>query len=146
METDNIDMKKIHHGHNIKRLREARGLKQEVIADVLNMAQPSVARLEQKETIDDETLQKLASILSVPIEIIKQLEEDPAAIYIENNTFESGSIVGNINPVSEDFNNTYNPLEKIIELANEKAALYERMLELEKEKIAWLEKMLNEKK
>ncbi|WP_165025886.1 MULTISPECIES: helix-turn-helix domain-containing protein [unclassified Dysgonomonas] len=143
MRTDNIEKKKIHHGHNVKRLREARGIKQEVIANELDMAQPSVARLEQKEVIDDETLQKLAVILSVPVDIIKLLEEDPAAIYIENNTFESSSIIGQS---VDNCDTIYNPLDKIIELANEKAALYERMLELEKEKIAWLEKLLNEKK
>jgi len=40
---------------------------------------------------------------------------------------------------------TFNPIDKIVELYNEKIELYERMLKAEQEKNALLEKLLNEK-
>lgn len=50
---------------------------------------------------------------------------------IENNTFEKGSGAAYYNVI----NNNPDPVDRLIELSNEKTALYERMLELEKEKM-----------
>jgi hypothetical protein len=92
--------------------------------------------------IDDDMLGKFAKALNVAPEVINELEEDPVTFIIENNTLENGNIFAGNN--IDNFNP--DPIDRIIELANEKTALYERMLELEKEKNALLEKLLRERK
>lgn len=122
---------KIHHGHNIKRLREMLGMKQEAIAIGLDMTQQAVSKLEQKETIEDEVLEKVAKILDVPVDAIKKLNENATVSYI--NTF------NNSDNAAYNFQYyNFNPIEKIVEL-------YERMLKIEQDKNAMLEQLLKEK-
>lgn len=130
-----IAPQKTHHGRNIKRLREMLGIKQEVIAIDLDITQQSVSELEQKEFIDDSTLKKVAKTLNVPIDAIKNMNDEATFNYINtfNDKVESSFLN---NPI----NCTFNPIDKIVELYNEKEALYERML---KEKDELLEKLLN---
>ena len=116
----------IHHGRNIKRLREMLGVKQEAIAVELNITQQAMSKLERKEQIEDEILEKIAKVLKVPVESIKSFS-DESAINIIASTFNDSSFVG--------YKPTFNPIEKVIEL-------YERMLKSEQEKVALLEKML----
>jgi transcriptional regulator with XRE-family HTH domain len=119
---------KIHHGRNIKRLREMFGVKQEYIALELNMTQQAVSKLEQKEVVEDDILNKVSKILNVPVDAIKNLNEDSTTNYI--NTFYDNKGNGFIAN-----NYTFNPIEKVVEL-------YERLLDSEKEKVAMLEKLL----
>lgn len=130
-----IAPQKTHHGRNIKRLREMLGIKQEAIAIDLDITQQSVSELEQKEFIDDPTLKKVAKTLNVPIDAIKNMNDEATFNYINtfNDKVESSFLN---NPI----NCTFNPIDKIVELYNEKEALYERML---KEKDELLEKLLN---
>lgn len=146
MNTDTQEMetteKNTHHGHAIKRIRKGMGMKQEAVAMTMGVDQSLVSLYEKKKVIDDAMLQRFAKALSVSPQLIKELEEDPVTVIIENNTFEEGSIAN----VAGDNTNNYNPVDRIIELSNEKQALYERMLKLEQEKVAILEKILKEKK
>lgn len=130
-----IAPQKTHHGRNIKRLREMLGIKQEAIAIDLDITQQSVSELEQKEFIDDSTLKKVAKTLNVPVDAIKNMNDEATFNYINtfNDKVESSFLN---NPI----NCTFNPIDKIVELYNEKEALYERML---KEKDELLEKLLN---
>lgn len=132
--------KKIHHGRNIKRLREMLGIKQEAIAMELNITQQAVSGLEQKEVIDNSILDEIAQIMNIPVEAIKNMTEDTTYNYI--NTFNDE--VTNHNGFY-NFNCSFNPIDKIVELYNEKIELYERMLETEKEKADLLEKLLKNK-
>lgn len=138
--------KETHHGHSVKRIRRSMGIKQESLAIETGMTQAMVSLYESKKVIDDKIIEKFAKALKVTPQLIKELDVDPVTIIIENNTFQEGS-VGNISPYgeNENFGNTYNPLEQIIELTKEVQVLYERMLELEREKNTLLEKMLKEK-
>ncbi|MEA4917275.1 helix-turn-helix transcriptional regulator [Proteiniphilum sp.] len=149
METKERTLKNTHHGHAIKRIRHTLGIKQEVLADMMGTTQARISNSEQKKELEDEVIDKFAKALNVAPELIKELEEDPVTFIIENNTFEKGS-VGNITSYSdirnENFGNTYNPIEQILELNKEKTLLYERMLELEREKIALLEQLLKDRK
>ena len=111
------------------------GIKQEGLAYELgdDWNQRKVSVLEQKEVIEPDVLQQVAAILKVPVEAIKNFDEEAAIAYF--NTFENGSI--NNGHFSPNFDNcTFNPIDKVIEL-------YERML---KEKDAIIEKLLHEKK
>jgi len=123
---------KVHHGRNIKRLREMLGVKQEYIANELNMTQQTISKLEQKEEIEDEILEKVAKSLNVPMDAIKNLNDEAATNYI--NTFYDNHGHGFF---SNNFN--FNPVDKVVEL-------YERLLTAEKEKVSMLEKLLEEKK
>ena len=88
MDTNTIIMPKAHQGKNIKRYRDILGIKQETLALELNMTQQAVSKLEQKEEIDDETLNKVAEILKIPVEAIKNTT-DEAVVNIVANTFTS---------------------------------------------------------
>lgn len=137
--------KNTHHGHAVKRFRTTLGKKQEALAADMGISQTLVSFYEKKQVIEDDMIDKFAKALNVAPELIKELEEDPVTFIIENNTFENGS-VGNIASTNENFGNTYNPIEQILELTKEKTVLYERMLELEKEKYTLFEQMVKERK
>ena len=141
MKTQEKPLRNTHHGHAIKRIRHTLGIKQDALAIDLGISQAQISNYEHKKVIDEEMLEKFAKVLNVAPEVIRELDEDPVTVIIENNTFEKGSAAG-INTI----NNNPDPTERIIELAKEKTALYERMLELEKEKNALLEKLLKERK
>ena len=125
----NVDTKhrRIHHGNNIKRLRDILGVKQEIIASELGWTQQFVSKLEQKEQIDDETLQKVADVLHIPTDAIKNFNDEATVTFITN-TFnnQNSSDVTNYGSMC-----TINPIEKIVEL-------YERLLKIEQEKSALL--------
>ena len=132
---------KIHEGRNVKRFREMLGLKQEVLASELgdDWNQRKISLLEQKETIEPEILQQVAAILKIPIEAFQHLD-DEQTVNIISNTFDNGAILNGIN-----YNPTFNPIDKIIALHEEKIALYERMLKEKDEMMARLEKLIEKK-
>jgi transcriptional regulator with XRE-family HTH domain len=116
----------MHHGQNIKRIRDLLGVKQEAIAIGLNISQQALSKLERKEQIDDAALGKISEILKIPVEAIKNFNEDLAFNVIANNTFHDSSFI--------DYKPTFDPIDKLIEL-------YERLLKTEQEKNALLEKI-----
>ena len=123
MDSDIMMMPKVHQGKNIRRFRDILGIKQEILAVELNMTQQAVSKLEQKEVIDDETLNKVAGVLNIPVEAIKNMT-DEAAINIVATTFSSHD-TSTLHAVN--YFPTFNPIDKIVEL-------YERLLEAERVK------------
>ncbi len=119
---------KVHHGQNIKRLREIMGVKQEALARQLNITQQSFSEMEKRELIEEATLEKVAEALKVPVRAIKNMTEESVVNYI--NTFNDNSN-GNFN----NYHCTFNPIDKIVEL-------YERILKEKEEKLALTEKLL----
>lgn len=140
MDSDTVLKWKIHHGHNIKRLREMLGMKQEAIALELGITQQAISGLEQKELIDDETLDRIARIMNIPADAIKNMTDEATINYI--NTFNDTVTNNNGFPFSYNYNCDFDPIEKIVNLYEEKVKLYERIIELEKEKNSLLEKLL----
>ena len=118
-----------HIGRKISRIRELRNIKQETLASELGVSQQSVSRMEQSEVLEDDVLEKIAKILGVTPEAIKNFSEEAVVNYF--NTFNDHST--NQGAVYA-FNSTFNPIEKIVELYDEKVALLERLLQSEKEK------------
>ena len=116
---------KPHHGRNIKRFREWAGIKQDALAAELNWSQQKVSLLEQKEEIEDDVLEEVAKILKVPAVALKNMD-DQAAINIISNTFSDF----NDNAIASAMNYqcSFNPIDKVVQLYEEKIALYERML------------------
>ena len=66
--------KSIHHGNNIKRIREMIGMKQEALAFELgpNWSQKKISSLEQKQQIDKDTINEISYVLDVPANLIYQ--------------------------------------------------------------------------
>ncbi|EMR04148.1 helix-turn-helix domain-containing protein [Cesiribacter andamanensis] len=121
----------VHEGRNVKRIREILGIKQDALAFELGLSQQAVSQMEQKEKLEPELLQKVASQLGVPVEAIKNFSEEKAVNFISN-TFHDNSA-----GVNNHYN--FNPIDKIVEL-------YDALLKSEREKIALLERMMEEKK
>lgn len=137
--TDMTD-KKVHQGRNIKRFREMLGIKPEVLAYELgeDWNQKKISLLEQKESIEKNILEQVAKILKVPAEAIENFDED-MAINIIASTFHDSAVANTFTDGAQaNFNCTFNPLDKMVEL-------YERMLEQQKEMIDRLEKLIREK-
>ena len=131
----------IHQGRNVKRFREMLGIKQEALATELgeDWTQKKVSLLEQKETIEPDLLEQVAKVLKVPVEAIKNFDEEKA-VHIISNTFNDSSILNGIN-----YNPTFNPIDKWVVALEENKKLYERLLQTEREKIELLQKMLDGK-
>lgn len=99
METDidNIETpkSKVHHGYNVRRLRQILDVKQGAIAKELGITQQNVSRLEQKESIDKDTLGKIAKALNVPIEAIENFTDDNSMCSIETFNNKVAHLVSN---------------------------------------------------
>lgn len=139
--------KKVHHGRNIKRFRELFGLKQEALAIELgeDWSQKKVSRLEENEEVEEAVLAQVAKALKVPVEAIKNFDEQAAVTYF--NTFNDSSASGTSSAYFSP-NSTFhiNPMEEYKHLLEENKKLYERLLQSEKEKVALLEKVLEQRK
>ncbi|XZF14093.1 helix-turn-helix domain-containing protein [Chitinophagaceae bacterium MMS25-I14] len=133
------DMHDVHEGRNVKRIREILGIKQDALAIDLGITQQAVSLLEQKETIDAPVLEKIATSLGVSIEAIRSYNEN-AVFNIVSNTFHDSSA----NHLH--YQCQFNPLDKIVELYNEKEKLYDQLLKSEKEKVDMLQSMLKDMK
>lgn len=120
----------IHQGRAIKRIREILGREQKDLAADLGMTQQNVSLLEGKEVIDPKVLDDVAKALKVPVDAIKNFNEEATLNFIAN-TFTDNQFAG----YTVNHNPTFNPLDKVVEL-------YERML---KEKNELIEKLSKNK-
>lgn len=138
---------KIHEGRNVKRFREMLGIKQDALAFELgeDWNQQKISLLEQKETIDMGLLQQISTALKIPVEAIKNFDEETALVNIQNNYEGANHGVTNVAAYQKYEQCTFNPLDKLIEVLDENKRLYERLLQAEKEKVALLEKLLDKK-
>ena len=128
-------MQNIHHGKNVKKVREIIGMKQETLATKLDMTQQAISQLEQKEKIDQAFLRDIAKAMNVSTDIIERMTEDAANNFI--NTFNDTSAF--------NYQCTFNPLEKYVEAVEENKRLYEELLKTEKEKFTLLQEKLAKK-
>ena len=140
--------KKIHQGRNIKRFREMLGIKQEAMAYELgdDWNQKKVSLLEQRETIEANILAQVATILRVPVQAIENFDEEQA-VNIITNTFnnDNASITGFQTGYQKNENCTFHPIDKLVELHDEKIALYERMLKEKDDMMTRLEQLIHPK-
>ncbi len=126
----------VHQGRNVKRFREMLGIKQDALAIDLgdDWNQQKISLLEQKETIDPALLQQVSAALKIPVAAIENFDEE-AAINIISSNFDNGSVGINYYP-------TFHPIDRLIQLHEEKIALYERMLKEKDEMMGKLERLL----
>ena len=118
----------VHLGNNIAKLRSFRRMPQKEVAAMLNMTQPEYSRIESKEKIDDDLLDRIAEVINYPIEVIKGLNDNTNQ-NIYQNEINGGNGVCYVS----------NPVEMIVDL-------YERLLESERSKIKLLEDIINKSK
>ena len=137
---DNNITKTVHEGRNIKRIREMLGVKQEALATELGINQQKISLLEQKETVEPQILEEVAKALKVPVEAIKNFDEQ-SAVNIIANTFHDEATA-----YSYNYKCNFNPLDKYVEAMEENKKLYERLLQVQKEKIELLQSLLEERK
>jgi transcriptional regulator with XRE-family HTH domain len=114
----------VHHGHNIKRLREIQGIKQEVLARALGTgwSQKKVSLLEGKKIIEHGLLAQVALALGLPVRAIDDFNENVLS--------ESLALPHNHQAIKEQLAT----LEKMMELLQENRTLYQRLLQAEEEK------------
>src|ERR1700761_4889220 len=120
----------LHIGRKISRIRELRGMKQEALAAELGISQQAVSKIEQSAEVEDEALVKIAKILGVTPDAIKNFSEEAVVNYF--NTFNDNSTN---NGAVYAFNSTFNPIDKWLELIEENKKLYEQLLASEREKV-----------
>ncbi len=132
--------RKVHEGRNLKRIREILQVKQSTLAAELGEEwnQKKVSQLEDRETIEPDLLEEIAQALKVPVEAIKNFDEQSAYNIIGN------TVTNNDNVAFVQNYPTFNPIDKLIEIYEENKNLYERLLNAEKEKIELLERFLKE--
>jgi len=137
----------IHIGRKVARLRELRGIKQEILAESLGISQQAVSKLEQSESIEETTLARIANALKITPEQIKNFNEESVINNIQNN-YDNASNNSGPNSSNAGPNNyccTFNPLDEYRNEVQENKKLYEALLKEKDEKIALLKKMLEAK-
>ncbi|WP_037500461.1 hypothetical protein, partial [Sphingobacterium deserti] len=97
--------------------------------------QKKISLLEQKDTVESNILEQVAQILKIPAEAIENFDEEQA-INIIGNTITNHDNAFNFGTV------TIHPIDKLIQLHEEKIELYERMLKEKDEMMARLEKLI----
>lgn len=120
------------------------GIKQDALAVDLNVSQQTVSNMEGKEQLDDETLGKVAGALGIKSELIKNFVPEDAIYYIQNNFEGSNSGATSVASI-QNYQCTFNPLEKLVEAMDEIKNLYAQLLQAEKEKNELLKNMIEEK-
>ncbi|WES99722.1 XRE family transcriptional regulator [Chryseobacterium arthrosphaerae] len=115
------------------------GIKQEALALDLgdDWNQKKVSLLEQKEIIEDPLLKRISEVLKIPVEAFQNFDEEHA-VNIISNTFGEHAFSNSFNYGTINFH----PIEKIVQLHDEKIALYERMLKEKDEMIVRLERLI----
>lgn len=111
-------------------------MKQDTLAIALGITQAMVSNYESKKVIENDIIEKFAKALGVAPQLIKDLEEDPVTVIIENNKIDTNNGRGYVGV--DNSTNNYDPIEKAIEL-------FQTLLEREQEKIELLEKLLKER-
>ena len=130
--------KKIHQGKNITRFRQMLGMKQDALASIMgeDWTQIKISRLETKEEIEPAILEEVSNAMKIPVDAIKNFDEDSAINIISNTVNNSDSATGNS---LFSYQPTFNPIDKIVEIL-------ERTIKEKDEEIARLRKGQGNKK
>jgi len=134
METETIN--KGNHGPNVRRWREWKNMNQDVLAEMIGVSQATLSVYEKKDKLDRDILDKVAKALEIPVEAITELGRETSVNIFSGTWNDSSSGVNG---------HVFNPVEKLVEVYNEKEKLYERMLKEKEETISLLHEVLKGK-
>lgn len=126
-----------HIGRKISRIRELRGMKQDALAADLGISQQAISKIEQSETVEEEILERVAKVLGLSTESIKNFSEE-AIFNIIGNT-----VTNHDNSSLFNYYPTFNPLDKLMQIYEENKKLYERLLQSEREKVELMKEKKN---
>ena len=126
-----------HIGRNISRIRELRGMKQEALAIAIGVSQHTISNIENSETVEEDKLKEISKALDVNVEVLKNFSEE-AVFNIIGNTVHNHD-----NGALFNYQPTFNPIEKLVEVFEENKSLYKALLAAEKDKVSYLEKLVN---
>jgi len=128
------EKKNIHHGMNTRLARTWKKVTQDDLASRMGMNQSEVSLLESEIVIKNETLEKIAQALDIPVDFLKEFEPEAAIKHYTLNNNENKENVSIYQGDGEQ-NNTYYPLDTVKEL-------YERLLQEKEKEIASLKEKL----
>lgn len=142
-----VAKKNVHHGHNIRRIRKAKGVKQSWLAEVLEVSQQTISALESQKVISKERLLQVANILEIAVEVLVNMEEDPAlGMAIENHDFQKNNEDVTIQTAVMNVDDLNLADEGILAKLEEKnSELYERLIQANV-RIAQLEEELKQQR
>lgn len=120
-----------HVGRNMQRIRVYMGVKQDALAADLGISQHEISKIESQDEVEDGLLSRIANVLGVAPEVIRDFDVD-RAIYNINNSYKDATISDGATAITLQVN----PIDKIVEL-------YERLLQSEREKVEILKKISN---
>ncbi len=117
-------------GRNVQRIRMFLGIKQETLAAGLGISGSEVSKIEKQDEIEEELLSRIAGVLGVSSEMIRDFDVGKA-IYNINHNYQYATISDGATTYGGSGPQQINPIEKIVEL-------YECLLQSEREKIELL--------
>ena len=122
-----------HVGRNLQRIRVYLGMKQEALAADLGVNQQVISKIEKQEEIDEGFLKRIAEVLGISEEVIKDFDVEKTIFNINHHNYKDANISEGATTYA--IVQQINPLEKIVEL-------YERLLKSEQDKIEILKKYM----
>lgn len=122
-----------HVGRNLQRIRVYLGMKQEALAADLGVNQQVISKIEKQEEIEEGFLKRIAEVLGVSEEVIKDFDVEKTIFNINHHNYKDANISEGATTYA--IVQQINPLEKIVEL-------YERLLKSEQDKIEILKKYI----
>lgn len=122
-----------HVGRNLQRIRVYLGMKQEALAADLGVNQQIISKIEKQEEIEEGFLKKIAEVLGISEEVIKDFDVEKTIFNINHHNYKDANISEGATTYA--IVQQINPLEKIVEL-------YERLLKSEQDKIEILKKYM----
>ena len=122
-----------HVGRNLQRIRVYLGMKQEALAADLGVNQQVISKIEKQEEIEEDFLKRIAEVLGISEEVIKDFDVEKTIININHHNYKDANISEGATTYA--IVQQINPLEKIVEL-------YERLLKSEQDKIEILKKYM----
>jgi transcriptional regulator with XRE-family HTH domain len=123
-----------HMGRQVKRFREAIGMKQETLAKELGTSQQNISYYEKQEDIDDELFTQLAKGMGVNPEVLQDYNAEAPIFNIQEarENAQTGYIYN------------FNPIEKIMEQSSKIEELYRALLKSEQDKNEFLSNTNND--
>ncbi|OJV81776.1 MAG: transcriptional regulator [Bacteroidia bacterium 44-10] len=118
-----------HTGPNVENIRILLGIDQEVLATSLGISKQEVSVIEKQEEVEEGLLLRIAEVLGVSSETIRDFDAEKAVYNI--NSYKDATISEGATATVYAALQQINPIEKIAEL-------YERLLQSEREKIELL--------
>lgn len=113
-----------HMGRQVKRFREAIGMKQETLATELGTSQQNISYYEKQEDLDDDLFVQLARGMGVSPDVLRDYSTEVPTLSITEMRDYSQATVYN-----------FNPIDKIMEQAAKIEELYKALLKSEQDKI-----------